>query len=273
MDYSKLGHAYGLSYVPVNQEEPAALALTLRTAHWADMLQLLITRSDIIGYPELEYFSERESVTFIWGAAVPPPVTSGPFGIDGCAQAHVQELDTVLHLPLSPKLVREAAMTLHLLLRAIDMAVVSQIERETASNRRQLLTLQTICARGWPYRHGVFGYVYPPLRRWLYSRGGTSIPEAESAIRDTWASLSKASKRDLRLLEHDFGAVISPDGRFLLTCPPPACDIAMYPDATPNSLDTWSEFSCHNLDSAVQQLSLLAGLATMLQMAESEIEN
>jgi hypothetical protein len=47
----------------------------------------------------------------------------------------------------------------------------------------------------------------------------------------------------------------------------------MYPDNDPYSDDHPFPFSCHNLDRASQQLTLLAGFAALWNLAEKEINS
>lgn len=57
----------------------------------------------------------------------------------------------------------------------------------------------------------------------------------------------------------------------MLGCFGNACDIDIYPDHTCGEMDEpYVRFSCHNLDTAAQQMTLLAGLAKLCELARAE---
>lgn len=67
-------------------------------------------------------------------------------------------------------------------------------------------------------------------------------------------------------------ATIAPDGRFNLKCPGNACEVSIYPDRLyGDNMGTRSvQFSCHNLDGAVQQITLLVGIAKLCELARNK---
>ncbi len=55
-------------------------------------------------------------------------------------------------------------------------------------------------------------------------------------------------------------------------CPGDACDVSIYPDQIyGDALGTKSvRFACHNLDSAAQQITLIAGIAKLCELARND---
>lgn len=149
------------------------------------------------------------------------------------------------------------------------------IEGAHQSNQVQQIDIEARCDRkARVYGHAVGGYVSARLRRWLRSevgkiRGRSSIPMPQKvvqAMQETWFAISGTR---FAQSARDCGGSISSDGRFVLTCPGDACDLAIYPDQIRG--DHLSvRFSCHNLDDPIQQLTLLAGLARLCELARKD---
>lgn len=172
-----------------------------------------------------------------------------------------------------------STLTIHLLTRAFRTFAES-IE---FSNRQQQLDLETLCdhKRSVGYGHAVGGYVWPALSSWL-CRQGERLPddyhrlpapqEVLSAMQATWHTVTP---RKLKKYASHCRGEIRQNGTFMLECFGNACDIAVYPDLIGNrKLDEEpTEFSCHNLDNAYQQITLLAGLAKMCELARAGEQN
>lgn len=130
----------------------------------------------------------------------------------------------------------------------------------------QHLTFHTHCA-GEMNGHGVYGRVYSKLGRWLVANAGQDCIQVTDAMREVWKVVAQPPLR--RYAGHSV-FFLRDNGSFSLQCFGDACDLSVYPDSIEaggfNGRGS-AELGCHNLDSAPQQLTLLAGLATLSQMA------
>lgn len=146
----------------------------------------------------------------------------------------------------------------------------SYCEIETSAPYPQLLTIQTITQQG---QHGgsLSGDISIPLRNWLDAfaancRKQRSFPEMTSAM-------MTAYNRMIRLRDYDrysFNAYIAKKGMFIANCPGNAC--GLNPSDWYENKGHGFEFSCHNVDSPMQQITLLAALAVLHDIARKEIK-
>lgn len=195
------------------------------------------------------------------------------FGYGKCAYVEESGTESRYCFPLIPSQEGRIALTLSLSFLFLDL-IQDETKGQQGSNRQQLMTFATRCEdlpQGWG--HMIGGYAYPAMRVWL-SR------VAESGIDDPLASVREAMRLTYLSLDEEYGerladmcnARLHESGRFLLECPGNACDVAIYPD---NDYGAGREgpttISCHNLDWSRQQLTLLAGLAALHQLAEAEL--
>lgn len=196
------------------------------------------------------------------------------FGYGGCGFMTEDGDDVSLHVELSEAHLHNAALTIGLLTHTLlgDFA-----DEAKNSNRTQQVDLETSCAHGL-HGHSVGGYISGQVREWLrkqWHKGQNDnwmhwapIPkEVISAMRQTWTSLAS---KDLRRWANDCNGSITEDGRFILNCFGNACDLAIYPDNLCLDETDSVRFGCHNLDTARQQLTLLAGLAKLCELARAE---
>lgn len=202
----------------------------------------------------------------------------GGFGYGDCGYVTKNGDEAQLHIPLrSGHRMLEATYTIHIL--AMVLAVPFDEERQ--SNRDQQVSLETRADRysraGWG--HMLAGYVGPSLIRWLQRYGSDhrdgidsfwSAPlpeEVLQAMQITWRAITEGSYK--RYADEIRGR-ISHEGRFLMTCFGNACDISIYPDQWIHDDCEHVRFACHNLDNPDQQLTLLAGLAKLCELARQE---
>ncbi len=187
------------------------------------------------------------------------------FGYRKCAYVtHLNE-ESLIHIDIRHEYRHEIARTIHVLSRILYNNEVScPLIIDTYTER---------CQWGHPLTGTISKNIFEWLRfKALESKHGleTSVPEdVIHTMEYVWKTLGSTD-------EHGFGmncsGWICPDGRFILTCPGNACDIAIYPDMDyGNHLDRIG-FNCHNLDTATQQITLLAGLIKLCQIAELDKE-
>jgi hypothetical protein len=166
------------------------------------------------------------------------------------------------------------ALSLKLLLQALNVAMPGP--RQT--NQPQQIEVEMRCE--WDavgYGHAMGGSISPLLLEWLKRHaaqgdGNTYVPlpaPVVSAMRATWMAVAYD---DMGRWASDCSGYTTRDGRFSLVCFGNACDIAIYPDGSCGSArdGNYHRFSCHNLDRSDQQLTLLAGLAKLCEIARTE---
>lgn len=194
------------------------------------------------------------------------------FGFGGVSYAHSQDgIATISITIVDHRHLRQTTLMLNLVLSALTV-LQSQVVRR---NARQELQFEA-CCKEEPYGHSVSGSICGDALTWL-RRQGARMPQDESshslpdqvhqAMRFTWNYAAA-----LRLQEYaDYCmARVYRDGRFLLACFGDACDLGMCPGLY-SAHDSFVQFSSHNLDSAAQQLTLLAGLAMICRLAREEM--
>lgn len=268
---------YGLSFRnPKKKNQPPELVFALRDTDLERVEDLLRTSRIIEAVDVPEYLKEFPSES--WNEPMLAlDRAKKPFGLGSCAYVVSNDDVSEIRFPFTAANLRRTSMTIHVVLIALSVRS-SEVDEGRLSNRMQLCEIQTRCSTAWPYGHAVSGYIFPSFRKWLVGlteeRREEVCVKAAAAIQATWYALH-GKGHDGRKMSRDFGirASISEDGRFYLKCPGDACDLSIYPDGM------WSDdpqhscdFSCHNLDSAPQQLSLLSGLAVLMACALEDIE-
>jgi len=131
----------------------------------------------------------------------------------------------------------------------------------------QLLFVETITDKNM---HGgsLFGMYSIPLVKWLGSFGKHAIMvEMQEAMKITYFHMF--GKDDY--LKHEFIAYVADNTGWLnVSCPGNAC--GLNPQSGYIEKDNGYEFSCHNVDTPMQQITLLAGLAALCDKARKEIK-
>lgn len=196
------------------------------------------------------------------------------FGYGKCGFVTTNNDETRIEIELSGG-VQLYCCTLSIKLLLMALAVPMDIRQ---SNQTQQVDVEMRCDRFDPngYNHAVGGYASSRMIVWLQSQGrrsenGHNVPlpgEVVRAMRQAWIAVCSAEQKKWA---QECGGYITPDGRFILGCFGNACDIAIYPDHTCGEMTGLSvRFSCHNLDSADQQITLLAGLAKLCELARQD---
>ncbi len=136
-------------------------------------------------------------------------------------------------------------------------------EIDTTCPYPQLMTLQTTTQNGM---HGgsLNGDCSIPFRTYLESLGEIQLSEVVEATKSAYKKMMMWRE----FHEYDFNAYLS-KGRFVINCPGDAC--GLHPSDWYSFKNEGFEFSCHNVDSAVQQLTLIVGLAKLCDMARDKI--
>lgn len=195
------------------------------------------------------------------------------FGYGKCGRVKVSDDRVDFCIELKKSSLFDVALTINVLTHSLNFGFTGE---SVPTNQYQQLELETVCAQSAVYGHAVGGNASPPLLRWLKAKGAssgdmfghTSMPKSVvTAMRQAWYAIS--ADRQRRWASECHGA-ITKDGRFTLECFGNACDVAIYPDGYYGNTDHDTRFSCHNLDTAVQQITLIAGLAKLCELAREE---
>lgn len=137
-------------------------------------------------------------------------------------------------------------------------------ERYPETGEYQLL--KVLCATQVGRIHGGSpgGWVGIGMADWMMEMGETVLAECTDAMLE--AAQFVRRRRNYALWE--FPAYVR-DGGFTIDCPGDACGI--FPDGSHKKGEGY-EFTCHNTDSAFQQLLLIIGLAVLCAKARREMK-
>lgn len=135
-------------------------------------------------------------------------------------------------------------------------------EQNTTSRETQLLTaVMFTMNQAYP----LSGSCSRILVDWLNMKEG-ELEEPTQAVRIAWKTMmGELDDYDI----HYLSAYVRETGRINVRCPGDACEI--FPDSFNVGRSTGYELTCHNMDSSMQQLTLLAGLAAIEVQARKEL--
>ena len=241
-------------------------------------MEAFLLQPDLITHnPPTEYLEGRGE----WWAGIAPGLFPDPrgreFGFGAVGYVTEDDEERVYHVPILRERLHEATLTIRVLAFALDGHVTDAMKLKPVGNRFQLLSFRT-SAKHDIHGHSVGGVVHPAFRRWLASFAKRTdvtqyLARADEAMLAVYTSIARPEA--LKFAKDNCYSRISEDGRFFFTCPGNACDIAIYPDNEHGgahvNYEYGSDFSCHNLDSAGQQVTLLAGLAVLLEIASADL--
>ena len=148
----------------------------------------------------------------------------------------------------------------------IFFAVTFYNETETSAKTPQLLTVQT-CTIADMHGGSLSGIYGIPLVKWLSSFRG-DIPEMVEAMMRAYDYMFKLRGYDKSSFQ---ASVDYDDGWLNVSCPGNACGLNPSSSSGLGGSQGY-KFSCHNTDSPLQQLTLLAGLAALHDRARKEIK-
>jgi len=139
---------------------------------------------------------------------------------------------------------------------------------ETSARFPQLITVNTIT--GMDLHGGSLGGEYSiPFVKWLSSLFGNSITEMVNAMKIAYNRMLGLRK----FHQFHFSASVDyEDGWLNVDCPGDACGLNPVHNAGYDMKRGFGyEFNCHNVDTSVQQITLLAGLAALNDKARKEL--
>lgn len=268
-------HIYDLAFIAPKRRPrtPPEILFIIDANHLSELVERLHKTDSRLHAEVSDYLYNRYS-----RFRLPTPDLFGniEFGYNSCGYVKVHNGKVHFHLPLreTPWL-WDCTMTIHTLVRALNFP----FETAGTTNQMQSLVIETLCENGRlaGYGHGIWGSVHSNLISWLHEYGRVNkqnlgyttaapMPDAViSAMQSTWCAVTEkrlhkyAGPRDI------YGS-IRDDASFSLNCFGNACDMGVYPDSVFSACE-FANMGCHNLDSANQQVTLLAGLAKLCEIA------
>jgi hypothetical protein len=161
--------------------------------------------------------------------------------------------------------ISEVCFSLQILLNALAYP----IDRDVPTPLMQLFTMTSCCSQQ-SQGHSVGGYASPELVRFLHSFSTSWEVQVELP------TLIGAMKEAHRLMHGKLKAyydqsffAFTRGGQFIISCPGNACEI--HTEASQTVRDGHGDgITCHNLDSAIQQLTLLAGMGALTSLYDGK---
>lgn len=265
VDHFNPGRSCVLTYLPPRKGERVTPELSIGVeAAYVSALTQWLRRPELSKQMEVDRYFD-ETLSFLWGLDQqrfpwsPPP----SFGFGGCGYMK-NDGGFELRFPLKRDTAAQVSMTLAAVLGY--GSPLNDAGELATSNCPQLMAVEVFVRVGeWHYGHPAGGNIFPPMRKWLreMSTGAAAEKKISGAMRTVWKAVAEPE-----LVEFANECRVRLDGAFSLVCFGDACDVGIYPD-----LDTdpdWpapTQFSCHNLDSPAQQITMLCGLAVLHELA------
>jgi hypothetical protein len=275
----KLALTYDLAFTvgqrrPYTPPEIIFIVEESRLPEVVTRLQQVIERqaSDISDYLEID--------TSVFSFPFPDLLGKRSLGYRSCGYVTIEAGKAYFRLPLRPyPWTYRTSLTISLLAKALQIPFGEYREGE----RKQDVILMVMCekSRTAGGGHSTGGWVSQRVLRWLkayatkvapgYGRGYDvpMHPLVIQAQQATWHAINTSdmqkygSPQEIRSRVYD-------DGSFFLKCSGNACDLGVYPcDYSDRNDSELISFGSHNLDTAQQQLTLLAGLAKICELARS----
>ncbi len=136
----------------------------------------------------------------------------------------------------------------------------------------QLISVENGLTQEMMHAAPLYGYVAPAFANWLEGLADTEALAAatKSAMQCAWQALSGEDPDKYAC--YRFSAQFRENGAFFLNVPGDACDFSTV-DWEHRHPDDGHKLSCHNLDSTLQQLSLLSGIAKMYDIARLDLDS
>ena len=267
-------HQFDLSFaIPSRTQTAPEIIFTINQQHLPTIIERLQVMTDRWQDHKSTYLGRFDTDFTL----LQEDLFSTTFGYGDCGYLTTE--DGKAHLRV--RLVAEAgkyyaSATLFILVRALGFP----FEDHIPNNRHQVVEIMLNaehCPTG--YGHAVGGQLSSALVEWLRKYvNDMTILSHDTAVRlpaDVTLSMETVWKAVTEPARHEYGKPphingwIRECGAFSLICFGDACDLSIYPDETSHEIGESVQFSCHNLDTAEQQLTLIAGLAKLCELARS----
>jgi hypothetical protein len=197
------------------------------------------------------------------------------FGYKNCGHMALDDKHVYFHFEINGEIgPTHMSMTIWFILKVLNnMLWKDEVEKP---DRPQFIKVETLCQIG-SEGHSTGGYISPDLGKWLKKQSEdildenafsmVILPEVGEVMRQVYESISHR-----KLDPNECRALISQNGLFGLKCPGDSCDVSIYYDQVYGDPigNRFVEFSSHNLDNPTQQITLLAGLAKLCELARND---
>lgn len=282
-----MGRVYGLSYRFASGGEPPAIVVTVVPEAAEQFVEFLARRVRVtqerympgwrsyIGdeAPNVELCDE--GTLFAWA-----------FGFGGVAVRDVGEFGLRYVIELGrEKTLKQIAATCQFLFEMLERFYHTLDAGEGfVGNTQQLMLISPGHLPGkYEHSHPLTGQAHTAFVAWVGqyaarvqkqdSKALQAVAHVRNAMVDAWKQLHTRTP-DMRRYATEGRVQLSEDGRFQLQCFGNACDVSIYPD-TLNEPESGlpSSIDCHNLDDPAAQITLLAGLAALYELAANDLSN
>ena len=259
---------YRLSFSPRVEGIAPCLVFTIERRHLEELRRRLSRLANRDGAHAKAYYRSETTPAFTLPSIAIPHESVFGYGECGYLREESPKLSLCFRLEWGLPLIH-CVLTIHLLAKALSVPIGT----EHPWSLVQQATFDTVCHYNeMGCGHAVSGHISWRVMDWIRKQApikDTSLPlPILKAMQQAWRAVTLPE--EWRWGEYCDGGLTS-DGRFMLKCMGDACDIAIYPDGTcGDEGDSFREFYCHNLDNAQQQITLLAGLAKLCELARAD---
>lgn len=282
-----MGRVYGLSYRFAAGSEPAAVVVTIvpqAAEQFVEFLALHVRKTQQWYMPKWRvYIGEEapnvelcdEGTLFSWA-----------FGFDGVATREMGEFGLRYVIELrGEKALKRVAATCQFVLQMLESFYHAlDAEEGFVGNTQQLMLVSPGHLLGkYEHSHPLVGQAHTAFVVWVGQYAARiqakdrkalqGVAGVRAAMIDAWKQLHIRTP-DMRRYAGYGRVQLQEDGRFALQCFGNACDVSIYPD-TLNEPESGipSSIDCHNLDDPAAQITLLAGLAALYELAANDLSN
>lgn len=198
------------------------------------------------------------------------------FGFGGCGYVIKRDLETEFRFPLSIEKIRETTLSINLLVTAFYQTSTYEPLANHTQQIDLMLSVELPSARG--YEHAMSVWIDVATAAWLRNfakskqgsanaKGEIELPrEVFHAMKQTWKAVAPDAVR-----KYEYGGYVCENGRLILGC---FDRCVLYIDSSEllDHLDVVEsiQLTCGNLDHAHQQLTFLAALASLCELARSQ---
>jgi len=242
------------------------ITFTVHKGHLPEIFERLAQITKCDAGNENQYFNDPET-----HFTLPFPDLFGniEFGYDNCGYCSDEGDSIKFHVEIIPNKHWPCSLTIHILCRTLSVP----FEESFSENKTQQLVLDTVNKHSSFDGHAVCGDLSTSVTDWL-GRYATDIgssqirmhPDVVTSMNEVYLSLNH---EDSDSWVRECGGSIRDTGHFTLSCPGNSCDLSVYPDQRLDSILGYVNLECHNLDTAVQQLMLLAGIAKICDLVRT----
>lgn len=210
-------------------------------------------------------YCKNEFVTFAFGDNK-DIFDESAFGYNNCGYIIHNEKTTNIHLRILPDIVPCLTLTIH----TLTACLLPDENIDTGTCPIYTIGINTLVGDS----HGVGGMISSTIIDWLqiyYINNATPSKDSWSILVPQTVTAAMCEVKTLLTYGLKPSGSVSAQGRFLLTNIEDACDLGIYHDVSMECEDGYANIGSHNLNNAIQQLTLLAGLAKLCDLARAKV--